>query len=144
MVYALRFPSRRVHSLRLLGSYKETDGYEIALLMGNTKDVRSFYFDLCELLMDYSLMNLIHFSSRKVYKTTIKSVICIVDKSSSEEHFLRHQDIVNFENWKKDILTIVRNKVAIPDVLKGTTQINETSGNKWLSDVMDIINRKSK
>ncbi|CAC5366413.1 unnamed protein product [Mytilus coruscus] len=136
IVNILRFSCGELHDVN----------HEDVLLMGNTLDVQWFYSAL------YRLKNAVHseikltqISLEKLCRKTVKSIICVVQESSKEEDFFLYQNIKDFECWPKNVITIVRDEMTVPNLFEGTNRIDATGRQeKWLSKVMDAINKASK
>lgn len=92
-----------------------------------------------------SNFELIHMPLTNLSKTIIKSIICIVGKSSKEEDFLLVPKLVDFDNIRNKVITVVLDKMTVPNLLKGTQQIVAARDcKKWLLDVREATDRSSK
>ncbi|CAC5366414.1 unnamed protein product [Mytilus coruscus] len=143
MVYTLRLINKSVLGIqrnRRRATRNDIDDYKLIVLMGNTKEVRCFYSDLSksEKTID-SYMNLMPLV--ELQKPAIKGIICVVAKFSKEEDFLLFPKVQS--QFDVDTVTVVRDKMTVPNLLKETKQVSDNgTDDKWLLDVMDIINRK--
>ncbi|VDI78048.1 Hypothetical predicted protein [Mytilus galloprovincialis] len=122
---------------------EDNDDDGLILLMGNSEEVQQFYTTLLKSQIEKgSKLILQSVPTGRIHNDTIKSVICIVAKSSKDEDFVSSLLIENLECWPNNVVTLVREQSSVPNILLKTKQIVDTGhDDMWLSDVMDEINR---
>lgn len=110
--------------------------------MGSSRAMQ--WFDNVLLQNDQTpMMKLVQVPFKQLRSSTIKSMICVI-ADSDEDHSL-HPNMKQFACWPNKVISLVMENMTVPDLLKETTQIFETGNEaKWLTDVMDEINRSSK
>lgn len=136
IVNVLRFSCGEIHNVN----------HEDVLLIGNTIDVQWFYSALYKLKHAiHSEIELTQISLEKICRKSVNSIIWVVQKSSKEKDFFLYQNIKYFECWPKNVITVFRDEITVPNLFEGTNRIDAAGKEEnWLPNVMDAINKASK
>lgn len=131
MIYTLRIVESRPLYFR--------KNARLILIIGNFKDIQWFYSAL-SMSTTILRMTLMHLPSNHISSTTIQSIVCIYGKNSSED-FLQNLHIQNYECWPNNVLTVVRDKTRVPNLMKTHKIVVADKDEKWLSEVLRVIKR---
>lgn len=109
-------------------------------LKGNYKNIQWFY----SAMLRSSKCKLTQVRSSQLSSISISSIICIIATNSNED-LLQYSDVDNLICWPEGAVTVVRNKIEVPSLLKSTKQII-VPGNEmnWLSELLDVLNKAGK
>lgn len=140
MVWILQFTD---HFVSVYEEEHKHDFNKCILLMGNTRDKQWFHcvFSKSGLFLKSKLMQK---RSLALSFSSMKGILCIIAKTSKED-FLLHRSIKEFKCWPNEVVTVVRDKMTIPDLLLETRKVYVTdNNNEWLDDLLDTFSRTGK